>query len=92
MVDEDLSVVRPSRTPGEGDGVDVLIDDELAAYGAFDKESDAMYQRRIQQAYHVRELKQIDDIIKSRKEYANKIFKMVIWWLIGIGVFCYWMV
>lgn len=62
-----------------------LYSAELEAYSSADEVDDQAYARRERLAFLVRELKQIDEIVKSRKEYANKIFLLVVWWLVCLG-------
>lgn len=58
---------------------------EVAAYSA--DADDAEYDRRIALAFHARELRQIDDLIDERQKYAARIYKLVVWWLIVLGLF-----
>lgn len=58
---------------------------ELAAYEQFDGQDDDAYERRVRHAFLARELRQIDEIVESRKEFANKIFLLVVCWLVALG-------
>lgn len=59
---------------------------ELAAYGEFDDQDDEAFERKVRHAFLARELQQIDEIVASRKSYANKIYWLVVCWLIGMGL------
>ena len=59
---------------------------ELAAYGEFDDQDDEALERKVRHAFLARELQQIDDIVKSRKNYANKIFWLVVCWLAVMAI------
>lgn len=59
---------------------------ELAAYAEFDDQDDEAFERKVRHAFLARELQQIDDIVTSRKSYANKIYWLVVSWLIAMGV------
>ena len=80
----DLSLIGPLSVPA-GDE-EQLYAKELETYSAYDKEDDLAYERRVRKAFHARELNQIDEIVQSRKTYANKIFNLVVGWLVGMGV------
>lgn len=71
---------------GEPDSGTSLYAKELAAYSQFDDQDDEAYERRVRHAFLARELRQIDDIVASRKSYANKIFLLVVGWLVVLGV------
>lgn len=58
---------------------------------AFDADGDdVVYERKVQHAFLVRELKQIDEIVVLRKDFADKIYDLIVNWLIGIAllIFC----
>ena len=59
---------------------------EFEAYSAYDQDSENVYNRKIENAYHSRQLKQIDNILSDRKNYAYKIFLLVVFWLIGLAL------
>lgn len=59
---------------------------ELEAYAEFDHQDDEALERKVRHAFLARELQQIDDIVTSRKRYANKIYWLVVCWLVTMGV------
>ena len=80
----DLSLIVPVVSPPDNAAKD-LYRQEVESYASDDDQDDDAYERKIKRAFHLRELKQIDEIIDSRKAYADKIFKLVVSWLIGVG-------
>jgi hypothetical protein len=80
----DLSLIGPAAIPAAGEP-EQLYAEELATYAAYDAEDDLAYERRARNAFLARELKQIDEIVRSRKTYANKIFCLIVCWLVAIG-------
>lgn len=89
--DDDFSFIGlpESEVPVQGSEPDPgtsLYAKELAAYGQFDDQDDEAYERRVRHAFLARELRQIDDIVASRKSYANKIFFLVVGWLVALGL------
>lgn len=81
----DLSLIDPGVATAPTDDTERLYREELKTYASADEESDEQYERRARRAFLSRELKQIDDIVASRKNYANKIFCLVVGWLIGLA-------
>lgn len=79
----DLSLIVPVVTLPNSAAKDLYLQ-EVESYASVDDKDDDAYERKITRAFHSRELKQIDEIIESRKAYANKIFKLVVFWLIGV--------
>ena len=90
-VEDDLLLIDlpPMEDAQESEGTDPaasLFAKELATYEQFDDQDDEAYERRVRHAFLARELKQIDEIVSSRKAYADKIFDLVVWWLVALGV------
>lgn len=82
----DLSLIGPSPTSAPSSDAESLYRSELKAFDSPDQESDEEYERKIRRAFQVKQLEQFEEIIQSRKDYASKIFQLVVWWLVGLGV------
>jgi len=90
MVGQDpLSKVRaPTTVPGKASN-------DAAAAVAFKAEVDYLEteKNRIPSEEEIRlrllslEVKQLKHVVKARKRYANKIYRTVSWWLLGVAVF-----
>jgi hypothetical protein len=81
----DLSLIGQVVPPENGAAL-ALFQKEVETYAASDDEDDVAYERKIKRAFHARELQQIDAIVESRKAFANKIFVLVVCWLVATGV------
>lgn len=82
----DLPQMEDAHEAEGADPAASLFAKELATYEQFDDQDDEAYERRVRHAFLARELKQIDEIVSSRKAYADKIFDLVVWWLVALGV------
>ena len=88
QLDDDLSLIGPDLSAAaDSDGQSRLYQQELLTYGSAEAEDDEAYERKVKRAFHMRELRQIDEVITSRKSYANKIFLLVVCWLVGLAAF-----
>lgn len=90
-VDDDLLLIDlpPMEDAQAVEGPDPaasLFAKELETYEQFDDQDDEAYERRVRHAFLARELQQIDEIVSSRKAYANKIYTLVVWWLVALGL------
>ncbi|GKS99216.1 hypothetical protein AVKW3434_07530 [Acidovorax sp. SUPP3434] len=82
----DLSLLDAGDTAADTVETARLYQKELATFDSPDLESDEEHERKIRRRFQVKQLEQFEGIIESRKKYASKIFLLVVWWLIGLGV------
>lgn len=82
----DLSLIKPEKIPASTEG-ERLFAGELESYAEYDEEDEKRFNRRVRTAFLAREIAQIDTIVSERKIYANKIFCLVVYWLVGIAFF-----
>lgn len=83
----DEEVEAYSRAQAEDDPdvarkADIALKQRQLREAAEDRELD----RNMRRAQHDRQMQMIDDVLNARKTYANKIFTLVVAWLIAIGV------
>lgn len=57
---------------------------ELEGYSTINDEEEESYRRKIELAYHIRQLKQLDSVLSERTDYAKKIYRLVKCWLVAI--------
>jgi hypothetical protein len=84
----DLSAIKPVNVPPAAAGSasrNELYREELESYDQFSPEDARAEERQIRKAFLARELDQIDDLVKQRKIFANKIFWLLVVWLIATG-------
>ncbi len=82
----DLSLLDAGIAAAPTAETDRLFQEELNTFSTPDVESDEEHESKIRRRFQVKQLEQFEEIIQSRKDYASKIFKLVVWWLIGLGV------
>ena len=82
----DLSFLDAGDAAASTVETDRLFQEELNTFSSPDQESDEEHERKIRRQFQVKQLEQFGEIIQSRKDYASKIFKLVVWWLVGLGV------
>jgi len=76
-----------SSLPKTGKAADKMFDAEVREYEhASADDPDPLFDKKVRLAFHQRELRQIDDLIKARTKYADKIYRLVVRWLICIGI------
>ncbi|UVE66936.1 hypothetical protein L2Y90_07440 [Burkholderia pyrrocinia] len=76
-----------SSLPKTGKASDKMYDEEVREYEhASADDPDPLFDKKVRLAFHQRELRQIDDLIKARTTYADKIYGLVVRWLICIAV------
>jgi hypothetical protein len=85
-----LSLVRPEPAAVEPPSPQLLeaYEREQAAYAEEVSPYDAapVLDNKVRIALHRRQLRQIDDLLAARREYAGKIHRMALGWLVGVGV------
>lgn len=86
VADLDFISPPPIENGGSAERRTSLLAAELKAYSEFDGDDEIVYAKRVRYAFLARELKQIDDIVESRRGYANKIFFLVVAWLSAMGL------
>ncbi|KGV13385.1 hypothetical protein [Burkholderia pseudomallei] len=73
--------------PKTGKAGEKMYDEEVREYEqASANDPDPLFDKKVRLAFHQRELKQIDDLITARTEYAQKIYRLVVRWLVGIAI------
>lgn len=80
----DLDVIGAEAVPTPNSSVSVALAEAEEAYfaeRASASDDNEIFHKKIHLAIHKRELQQIDDLLKARKTFANRIYWMLVGWL-----------